>query len=401
MATLTALAALSIDMILPALPAIGSSLGVLRPNDNQLIISLLFLGFALGQLFYGPVSDSVGRKPAVYAGLGLYIGGSALALVAHTFPLMLAGRFLQGMGAAGGRTMSIALVRDRFEGPRMAKVMSLIMTIFIVVPVIAPSVGQALLSISGWRTVFGVYLALALIAGVWFALRQEETLPAARRVPFSARQIAGAFRLVVTNRLALGYTLAAGCAFGAFLGYLSSAQQILQEQYGVGPRFPLYFATLALALGSASFLNARLVMRHGMRTLSGLASTTLCGLAILFGGAVIVWRGQPPLWALMTYLMLSFFCVAPLFGNLNALAMQPLGRVAGTGAAVVGGLATLISLLLGTIIGQSYNDTVIPLVSGFAVLGGLTVAAMRWAESGSGAVGEHAAIGDEPLILGD
>jgi len=192
-----------------------------------------------------------------------------------------------------------------------------------------------------------------------------------------------------------------GCAFGAFLGYLSSAQQILQEQYSVGPRFPLYFATLALSLGSASFLNARLVMRHGMRTLSVLASTTLCSLAILFGGAVAVWHGQPPLWALMTYLLLSFFCVGPLFGNLNALAMQPLGRVAGTGAAVVGGLATLISLLLGTIIGQSYNGTVIPLVSGFAMLGALTVAAMCWAESGSGAVSGPAGIADEPLILGD
>ena len=185
MATLTALVALSIDMVLPALPAIGATLGVERANDNQLIVSLLFLGFGLGQLFYGPLSDAAGRKPAAYVGLALFTVGCLLALLARTFPLMLAGRFLQGIGVAGPRTITLALVRDRFEGREMARVMSLIMGVFILVPIVAPALGQAILGVSGWRAIFGVYLAMGLIASVWFAIRQEETLPADRRMPFS------------------------------------------------------------------------------------------------------------------------------------------------------------------------------------------------------------------------
>lgn len=379
---MTALVALSIDMILPALPAIGLSLGVARANDNQLVISMLFLGFAIGQLFYGPMSDSTGRKPAAYLGLSLYISGCLLALLSRSYSMMLAGRFLQGLGVAGPRTMTIALVRDRFEGRSMARVMSLIMTVFILVPLIAPSLGQAVLGVSGWRTIFGVYLAMALIACVWFGWRQEETLPAERRIPFSLRHLAGAFRAVVSSRIAMGHTLAAGCVSGAFIGYLTSAQQILQEQYRLGTQFPLYFSMLAIAIGGASFLNSRLVMRHGMRLLSTWSLRILCGLSILFLGIAYALAGHPPLWALMAYLLLSFFCIGLLFGNLNALAMQPLGHIAGTGAAVVGGLATLISLILGTFIGQMYDDTVLPLVAGFAILSMLAIGVMRWAESG-------------------
>ena len=382
MATMTALVALSIDMILPALPAIGSSLGVERANDNQLVISLLFLGLSVGQLFYGPMSDSVGRKPAVYVGLCLFISGCVLALLARSYPMMLAGRFLQGIGVAGPRTMTIALVRDKFEGRSMAKVMSLIMAIFILVPIIAPTLGQAILSVSNWRTIFALYLTLGLVACVWFGLRQEETLSPDRRIPFSLAQIAGAFRRVATSRVVLGYTMSAGLIFGAFVGYLSSAQQILQEQYRLGTRFPLYFAMLAIAIGAASLLNARLVMRHGMRVLSVWSLRIICGASMVFLAIVYALAGQPPLWALMAYLTLSFFCIGLLFGNLNAMAMQPLGQIAGTGAAVVGALTTLTSLVLGTLIGQSYNGTVLPLVAGFAILGALATIGMRWAESG-------------------
>jgi DHA1 family bicyclomycin/chloramphenicol resistance-like MFS transporter len=380
MAMLTALVAVSIDMLLPALPAIGATLGVERANDNQLVISLLFLGFGLGQLFYGPLSDNTGRKPAVYVGLGLFISGSLLALLSKTFPLMLMGRFLQGVGVAGPRTITIALVRDKFEGRSMARVMSLIMAIFILVPVIAPTLGQAILSVSGWRTIFGIYLTMALIACAWFALRQDETLPLDRRIPFSLGRILGAVRGVLTSRPALGYTIAAGFVFGAFLGYLTSAQQILQEQYGLGARFPLYFAVLAVAVGGASFLNARLVMRYGMRLLAVRSLRTVCGVSIVFLGVAYARSGHPPLWALMMYFMFSFFCIGLLFSNLNAMAMQPLGHVAGTGASVVGALATFMSLGLGTAIGQSYNGTVLPLIAGFAILSIFAMLAMRWAE---------------------
>jgi len=381
MATMTALIALSIDMMLPALPAIAATLGVRRANDSQLIVSLLFLGFGFGQFFYGPISESVGRKPAVYAGLALFSAGCLMALLARSFPVMLVGRVLQGVGVGGPRAMTIALVRDRFEGRAMARVMSLVMAVFILVPVIAPSIGQAILGFAGWRTIFGVYLTLALVVWVWFAGRQEETLAPERRLPFSAGNLARGAREVFGNRLACGYTVAAGLVYGAFIGYLSSVQQILQEQYALGPKFPLYFATLALALGGASLCNAGLVGRYGMRHLAGWALTFVCALSVVFVAIVASRAGHPPLWALIAFLLATFFGIGLLFGNLNALAMQPLGHIAGIGAAVVGGSQTLISLALGTMIGQSYDNTVLPLVAGFAILSGLAMAVIRIAEA--------------------
>jgi DHA1 family bicyclomycin/chloramphenicol resistance-like MFS transporter len=383
MATLTALVALSIDMVLPALPVIGAALGVERANDNQLILSLLFLGFGLGQLFYGPLSDASGRKPAAFLGLCLFIAGCVLSLQARTFELVLAGRFLQGVGVAGPRTITLALVRDRFEGREMARVMSLVMGVFILVPIVAPALGQAILGVSGWRAIFGVYLVMGLVASLWFALRQEETLPRGRRIPFSLRRMGAAAREVVTNRRSIGYTIAAGLVFGAFLGYLTSAQQILQQQYALGTRFPLYFAMLAIAIGGASFVNASLVVRFGMRTLSNWSLRGICIVSVVFTALASTAAGQPPLWMLMTYLMITFFGIGLLFGNLNALAMQPLGHIAGTGAAVVGATSMLISLALGTWIGQSYNGTVLPLVGGFAVLSACSIMAAWWAESGA------------------
>jgi DHA1 family bicyclomycin/chloramphenicol resistance-like MFS transporter len=383
MATLTALVSLSIDMVLPALPAIGATLGVERANDNQLVVSLLFLGFGLGQLFYGPLSDAEGRKPAAYAGLALFTAGCLLALLARTFPMMLAGRFLQGVGVAGPRTITLALVRDRFEGRAMARVMSLIMAVFILVPVVAPAIGQAIIAVSGWKMIFGVYLIMAVLASVWFGVRQEETLPSNRRIPFSLRRMTRAMRDVVTNRQSIGYTVASGYVFGAFLGYLTSAQQILQQQYALGTRFPLYFAMLAITIGGASLLNASLVVRYGMRALSNWSLRGICLASVVFTAVASAVSGHPPLWMLMTYLMVSFFGIGLLFGNLNALAMQPLGHIAGTGAAVVGATSMLISLALGTWIGQSYNGTVLPLVVGFAVLSACSLVSAWWAELGT------------------
>jgi DHA1 family bicyclomycin/chloramphenicol resistance-like MFS transporter len=383
MATLTALVALSIDMVLPALPAIGASLAVQRANENQLVVSLLFLGFGVGQLFYGPLSDAAGRKPAAYIGLGLFTAGCALALVSQTFPVMLAGRLLQGIGVAGPRTITIALVRDRFEGREMARVMSLVTAVFILVPIVAPALGQMLLGAFGWRAIFVLYLVMGLLVSVWFGARQEETLPPSRRIPFSLPRLAAAAREVLTSRVAVSYTVAAGFVFGAFLGYLTSAQQILQEEYGLGARFPIYFGMLAIAIGGAALTNARLVMRYGMRSLSQWSLRGIFAVSILFTGVAAATSGQPPLAMLMAYLMLSFFGIGLLFGNLSALAMQPLGAIAGTGSALVGGGSMLISLTLGTAIGQVYNGTVLPLVGGFAVLSFCALVAAWWAEAGS------------------
>lgn len=295
--------------------------------------------------------------------------------------MMLVGRILQGLGLSAPQAVTIALVRDQFEGRVMARVMSFAMMVFILVPMIAPSIVQGILSIGGWRTIFGSFLFFALITITWFGLRIPETLVPENRAPFSAKRIAGAIREILNIRLAFGYTLAAGLINGIFLGYLNSSQQIFQEQYALGEKFPLYFAIISLSLGLASFMNAHLVMRFGMTKLVHWALGTVVGLAVIFLGISIVLSGQPPLWSLMAYLMLSFFCTGILFGNMNALVMQPLGHLAGIGAAVVGSMKTSISMLLGTLIGRSYNGTILPLVIGMTVLTGVSVFVIRWAES--------------------
>lgn len=383
MALMISLVALSIDAMLPALTEIGADLGVHHVNQSQLIVSALFLGLAAAQMVYGPLSDSLGRKPTIYAGFVLFIVGCLLSTVATSFEVMLAGRFLQGMGAAGPRIVTIALVRDQYEGRAMARIMSLVMAVFIMVPALAPAVGQGILMVAHWRAIFGVLLAVALIALVWFGLRQPETLPPERRSPFSLIRIALAVRETCTHRIAFGYTIAAGLIFGAFVGYLNSAAQIFQGQYGLGQQFPLYFAVLALAIGAASYLNARLVMRYGMRLLSSRALMALSAWSLVFFAITYAAAGVPPLWVLMTYCLFAFFCIGILFGNFNALAMEPLGHIAGVGAAVVGSLTTFISLALGTLIGQSYDGTVLPLIGSFALLGIVAIAVMRWTERGA------------------
>ena len=375
------LTALSIDAMLPALPEIGSDLGVQTANDRQLVVSVLFLGLAFGQLFFGPLSDSAGRKPTVYAGYALYIAGAFLSVLAVSFPMMLTGRLLQGLGISAPRAVTLALVRDRYKGRAMARVMSFVSSIFILVPMLAPTLGQTILLFSGWRGIFGVFISIALMTLIWFALRMPETLAPEHRAPFSLRRILNASLEIGRNRIAMGYTVSAGLVSGAFLGYLNSAQQIFQEQYALGELFPIVFGVISISIGLASFLNARLVMHFGMRFLVRRSLFVIVGLSTLALGIALLPGGQAPLWLFMTYLMMTFFCVGILFGNLNSLAMEPLGHLAGIGAAVVGSLSTLTSMPLGTIIGQSYNGTVLPLVIGITLLSGLSILVARWAES--------------------
>ncbi|MEM7336038.1 MAG: multidrug effflux MFS transporter [Chloroflexota bacterium] len=380
MALLIALVAVSIDAMLPALPEIGAELGVRQANDSQLIITWLFIGMGIGQLFYGPISDSVGRKPIIYLGLGIFSIGCILSITATTYSMMLFARLLQGLGIAGPRSVAVAIVRDQFSGRMMARVMSFIMSVFILVPIIAPAIGQGILLFAGWRSIFGFYLVLTLIAFLWYALRQPETLLPESRIPFKIVTISAAFREVFSNRIALGYTIAAGLISGAFLGYLNSAQPVFQVQYGLGTRFPLIFAIIAISNGLASFLNARLVLRFGMRKLSHGANNALALISILYLLYAYQMQGNPPLWTFIAYFLVNFFAVGILFGNLNALAMEPLGHIAGVGAAVVGSLATLISTPLGAWIGLEFNGTVLPVISGFAILCVLTIFVMRWAD---------------------
>ncbi|MEM9439654.1 MAG: multidrug effflux MFS transporter [Pseudomonadota bacterium] len=371
--------ALSIDSMLPALRTIGAELEAGSDNRAQFTVSAFFLGLGLGQMFYGPLSDRIGRKPAIQAGLGIFVLGSILSIVASSFTMILVGRILQGLGAAGPRIVTVAMVRDRFSGAEMAKILSLVMALFLLVPTVAPAIGQAILMVASWRWIFGLLLAVAVTGWLWLVFRQPETLKPEFRRPFSfgtiIRGVVETFRIRATT----GYALAAGLILGAFLGFLNTAAQMLQGQYGLGALMPFYFGALALTQGGASLVNSRLVMRFGMRPLTRVAITGVILCSTLFFLVAATMDGHPPFWSLMTYLLLIFFFVGLLFGNLNALAMEPLGHMAGVGASAIGTVTTLMAMVLGASIGLLYNNTVLPLTGGFALLGFLSLLVMLWA----------------------
>ncbi|MCP4485891.1 MAG: multidrug effflux MFS transporter [Gammaproteobacteria bacterium] len=379
-AFIVSLVALSIDAMLPALPDIAAELQFSNPNDSHFIISMLFVGMSFGQIIFGPLSDFTGRKPAIIWGILIFIVGSLISYFSNSMSDMMIGRFLQGLGAAGPRIVSVALMRDRYEGRQMARVMSFVMTVFILVPVFAPAVGQLILNFGGWRSIFGMFIVMSLMTLLWFTVRQPETLSATQRKQFSAIQMLIDIRHIVAIPAVTGYTLTMGFLFGAFLGYLSSAQQIFQVQYGLGNLFAAYFGVLAASIGVAALINAKLVMRYGMRRLSFIAMFVIALLSTLFLLLAQYFSGHPPLAIFMVYLLVIFFFFGILFGNLNALAMEPLGQIAGLGAALVGSVSTLISVVLGALVADAYDGTIIPLVIGIAVLSVASLISMRWTE---------------------
>lgn len=381
LALLISLVALSIDAMLPALGDIGRDLAVAHENDRQLVVSALFLGLAVGQIIYGPLSDAIGRKRAIYIGLAFFIAGSLMATAATSFEALLVGRMLEGFGAAGPRIVSIALVRDIYQGRPMARIMSLAMSIFILVPVIAPSLGQAIMLVAPWRAIFALLMGLALLGVSWLALRQPETLMRERRSRLSAVRVAADIMEVVSHRPTMGYVFATGFVFVAFVAYLQTSQQVFGELYGRGREFPFYFGGLAAAMGVATLVNARLVMALGMRRLSWLSLMAAAAVSIIFLAYTMACGGKPPLAVLVVAFTLLFFAIGVLFGNFNALAMESMGHIAGTASAVVGSLATFMSMLGGGLIGHFYDGSVTPLVAGFAACSLAALAAMGWAES--------------------
>jgi DHA1 family bicyclomycin/chloramphenicol resistance-like MFS transporter len=293
---------------------------------------------------------------------------------------MLLGRLLQGFGAAGPRIVAMAMVRDLYAGRAMARIMSFVMAVFILVPILAPSIGQLMLLIADWRFIFYGLVIVGVIDFLWLWARQPETLAPEDRAPLSIGHILRSASEAVMNRVTLGYTLATGCVFGAFISYLSMSQQIFQEQYGTGKLFALYFGILAAGIGLASIVNAKLVMRFGMRNLSKWALRSACVLSLAF--LLVAWLlgGHPPLWAFVAFMTILFFFNGLLFGNYNALAMEPMGHIAGVAAAVVGSLSSLIAVSAGTPIGQLYDGTVIPLIVGFAITEIVALVVTEWAE---------------------
>lgn len=378
MASLIAMVALSIDAMLPALDAIGKELGARDDNEPQLVITLFFLGMAFAQLVYGPLSDSFGRKPSIFLGLCIYLAGSALCLVAGSMPALIVGRIMQGVGAAGPRIVANAIIRDRFDGREMASVTSLIMMVFIVVPVFAPLVGQGIMAVADWHGIFWFFAILASGLYTWTALRLEETLAAENRKPFRLKPILHAAKEVLGNRLAIGCTLTMGLVFSAFLAFLSSSQQVLGESYGLGEWFPVTFSALATVVGVTSAANSRLVLRYGMQRLSVIGILGFVIASALF--CLWSWSfGKPPLWVALVWLGISVGSIGIIFSNLTAMAMEPLGHVAGVAAAVIGAISSLVATVFGTLIADSYDGTALPIAMGYTACGIAALAVMRWA----------------------
>jgi len=368
-ALLTSLTSLSIDALLPGLRQIGLELGVAPSLSTHHVISLFIFGMAFGELVIGPLSDAFGRKQALVGGLCVYLLGTVVALFAQSLEMVLIGRFLQGVGVSGPKIATRAMIRDQFEGDAMARVMSFMFTLFILVPMLAPALAQGLIAISGWRSVFAAYFVIAVALGAWVAARHPETLPVARRIPFRPRLLLlNAFRILSSPRVTL-LIVATGLVFGAQLLYLSTAADLFFEAYGVAETFPLYFAALAVAMGLASFINARLVQHLGAVTMARAGFIGLTAVSLLMVIATLVAGITPPFAAFLTLLFLAFFAIGILFGNLNAMAMQTLGNVAGFGASLIASGSSLVATVFAVVFGGFYSGNTTYLATGFFAAG--------------------------------
>jgi MFS transporter, DHA1 family, multidrug resistance protein len=372
MALMTSLVALSIDAVLPAMSQIAADLEITDPRQSHLIVSLFFIGMAFGQLYYGPLSDDKGRRYAILSGLIVFAIGSIVCMNAESLEVMLVGRVIQAFGVSGPRIATLAVIRDKYEGEAMARVMSFIMMVFILVPMLAPIFGQTILFWFSWQHIFSSFLLFGLLTGLWFFIRQPETLPKEKRLPFSWSQLRISSKFILTHKLVMFYTLSAGIIFGAFLAYISSSQTIFQQIYDTGELFPMYFAMLAFSIGLASFINGTLVMRLGMRKLCTWAMLGWLLFSTLLTVLCLVNDGVPPLWQFVSTLFCAFFCIGILFGNINAMAMQSLGGMAGLGAAIIGSLSSIVSVLTAVLVGSFIESSITPVALGFLGFGCLS-----------------------------
>ncbi|WP_244445729.1 multidrug effflux MFS transporter [Devosia sp. LC5] len=390
MAALMALNALAIDVMLPALPYMGEALGISSENERQYVISAYMMGFGLAQLAFGPLSDRFGRRAPLLIGIVVYIVAAVAAVFSPTFGILLALRFLQGMGAAGTRVIATSIVRDMYSGRAMAEVMSLTFMVFMAIPIIAPGIGQVLLLTGPWHTIFLFMGGLAAVFGLWAFIRLPETLALANRRELTLSAILDGFRIVVTNRVAFSYGLAGTFTFGALFGFISSSQQIYVDIYGLGVYFPVAFAAVAALMAVSSFTNSRIVARVGMRRLSHGAMLVFTGMSGVW--LVLAWVGFLPIWLFLLILAIVMFCFGWAASNMNSLSMEPLGSVAGTASSVFGFIQTVGGALIGGFIGQQFNGTVVPVAAGYFVMGVLSLIFILIAENGRlfGVGTEHA-----------
>ena len=366
MASLMATVALAIDAILPALDIIGFSVGSVSDAENQQIIIMIFLGLGIGPLIFGPVSDAIGRKPVVYMGFFLFIISSFICVYAQSMTALLIGRIIQGIALSAPRTISIAIIRDTYSGDHMARIMSFVTVVFLLIPVIAPALGKLILDAYNWQAIFYVQIVFAVFVGIWFWKRQPETLREENTVKFTPNIFTNGIRELVKHKQTMGYTFISGLIVGAFLVYLSTAQQVFEVQYDLKDEFPYIFAGLAISIGIATFLNGSFVLRFGMKKLITVFLISFFMISLLY---VVLFFGKsnPSIEVLVAFLAAQFFCISFLFGNLRSAAMQPIGHIAGIGAAITGFIGTLMSVPISTYIGSFVTHSVLPMFMGFTV----------------------------------
>ncbi|MCF3973914.1 multidrug effflux MFS transporter [Paracoccus salsus] len=380
LAFLFATIAFSIDAMLPALPDIARELTPDNINRAQLILTVFVAGLGAGTLFAGPISDAIGRKRAITIGFLIYALATVIAILASSIETLLAARFVQGLGAAAPRIVGLALVRDLYAGREMARITSFVMMVFIIVPALAPSIGAGMIWLAGWQGVFFGFLLFALIGCSWLNLRQAETLPPERRRPLQVAPLKEAAREVLGNRQVMLCTLILTLGFGQMFGLLSSAQQLFAEAYGKGGAFPAWFAAMALLSGSGTVLNAVFVTRFGMRRIALWAyvmqTCVSATMLVLLAAGLLPPALQFP--AFFIWCVSVFFMAGVTFGNLNALALQHMGHIAGMAASIVAAISTMLATLIAAPVGLLYDGTALPVVTATLICSALAWFLMRY-----------------------
>lgn len=394
-AMIMAVGALAIDIMLPTFGAVRTEYGLGADSTAPAaIVTFFFLGLAAAQVFFGPLADRFGRKPVLYAGLALYVVSALAATLAPTFEMVLISRFVWGVGAAAPRVVALSVVRDSYRGEAMARTMSIIMSIFVLVPVVAPSIGAAILSVATWRWVFGTCALAAVLLGLW-ARRLPETLAPENRLPLRFDSIRAAGQTVVTNRQTVGYMMAMTFLFGVFMSYLASSELIISDVFDRAEQFPYVFGGLAALMGAAMLVNAGVVARIGLRRMvHGVMVGYVMGSVALVVVAVVS-GGVPDFWIFVVVLAVTLSMHAFLIPNFNTLAMNPMGQVAGTAAAVIGTVSTALGAGLGAILDRLYDGTVLPFSLGFLAYGLVAAAFVVWVERGR--IVEPEPVVEEPL----
>ncbi|WP_380874120.1 Bcr/CflA family drug resistance efflux transporter [Sphingomonas sp. DBB INV C78] len=393
-AMLMAINALGIDSMLPALPAMGHALDIASENQRQWIIAAYVFGFGSTQLIYGPLADRYGRKPVLIISMSLFVATSVLAAFAWDFQSIIAARVLQGVCAAASRVLAISIVRDRFEGRQMARVMSLSFIVFLAVPILAPSIGQLILLVAPWPAIF-LFLALfgaTLVA--WASLRLPETLHPEDRRPISVAKITSAARVVLGNRYSLGYTLASTMLFGSLLGFINSSQQIFADTFRQPTLFPIIFAGIAASMGITSYTNSRIVERLGTRLVSHAALIGFITISVIH--VTVAATGHETLVSFAVLQALTMGCFGLAGSNFGSMAMEPVGHIAGTASSIQGFISTVGGALLGIVIGQNYDGTTVPVVAGYTVLGLVSLVIVLIVERGRLFRPHHPPVASEP-----